>query len=275
MGILELTTVTVTVPRDRAPDLLERAVELLREELAKLPAELDPRSSSGAASDQGLPSIDEPPVRDPSIVQLADHRRSHGAAPSGDRAQTAADHHGLAPTVGEAPVRFLSDEQLGEHLRTAHEQPTFVGTYPNHPAALHEFFHELTTVNVKTMEVRRKPQTHSHGGGENYKAVRWPWKAGDEAIAARVVSASRSSYVGAAWRVLVTSSPQNRLTGPQLDAAVGLEGRRRNGVLARMSASCRIYGRVSPWQWDPSSKTYWMEPLQADLFSQALAQDPA
>jgi hypothetical protein len=262
MAADELTPVTVTVMLNLR-DIVERTVLLVREELAKPPGELNPTSSSDLASDQASPPMDETPERDPSIVQLADHRRSHGAAPSGNHAQPGADHKELAPTPGETSVADMSAGQLTDHLRTGHGHghPPLPGTSAGE---LHQFLHEI-----------HRELTHSHGGVDGYQAVSYPWEPGDEAIAAEVMSSSVSPHVEAAWRAFAATSRQNRLTGPQLDAAVGLEGRRRNGALSRMSASCRVRGRVGAWEWDPSTNTYWMEPLQAELFRRPLGQAQA
>ena len=229
----EMTTITVSVPRSRVPDLLERAAELMRDELERQANELI--------------AADAP----------------NGTAPPGNHSPTAG-HIELA-SLSNAPVRTLSVDQLKEHLRLGHGQTLpSVGRGDAGQAQLHQFLHEET-----------RPQTHGHGGGDNYKAVQRPWQPGDEAIAAEVVQASRSPYVRAAWRAFALSGPENRLSGPQLDAAMGIGGRRRNGVLARMSASCRIRGRVGAWEWDASTNTYWMKPLQAELFSRALGDASA
>ncbi len=97
------------------------------------------------------------------------------------------------------------------------------------------------------------------------------WQAGDVELAAEVMRSSASDRVRGAWRALAASGPQNRLTGPALDKAVGIEGRRRNGVLSRMVASCRVRNRVSPWRWDNTNNTYWMEARVAHIFTRALA----
>jgi hypothetical protein len=96
------------------------------------------------------------------------------------------------------------------------------------------------------------------------------WSPGDVEVAAEVMRSSMSDHVRAAWRALAASGPQNRLTGPEMDRAVGIEGRRRNGVLSRMVASCRVRNRVGPWHWDPANNTYWMGLTEAELFTQAL-----
>jgi hypothetical protein len=96
------------------------------------------------------------------------------------------------------------------------------------------------------------------------------WRADDVEVAAEVMRSSMSDHVRAAWRALAASGPQNRLTGVEMDRAVGIEGRRRNGVLSRMVASCRVRNRVGPWHWDPTNNTYWMGPTEAEIFTQAL-----
>lgn len=145
-------------------------------------------------------------------------------------------------------------------------------------ADLHEFAAKLlreesqqadgVRPNQGTGELRTAPEAIR--SGDVAKPSLQEWSADDVEVAAEVMRSSMSDYVRAAWRALAASGPQNRLTGPEMDRAVGIEGRRRNGVLSRMVASCRVRSRVGPWHWDPTNNTYWMGVTEAEVFTQAL-----
>jgi hypothetical protein len=96
------------------------------------------------------------------------------------------------------------------------------------------------------------------------------WKEGDSSLAQQIVAAG-NDHARAAWRALAMSSPESRLNGEQLDAAVQMPRRERNGLLSKMSRSCTTRGRDFTWQYDQGTDSYWMDPPVAELFRRALA----
>jgi hypothetical protein len=99
------------------------------------------------------------------------------------------------------------------------------------------------------------------------------WQPGDDDLAYRVLSRSNPAS-RKLWTALIGSSTDHRLTGDDLNAAVGMAGRSRNALLSQMSRSChaRDVNRGGAWQWDSTTNTYWMEPPERDLFEEALGR---
>ena len=95
------------------------------------------------------------------------------------------------------------------------------------------------------------------------------WRESDAQLAQQVVGAG-NDHARAAWHALASSSPEMRLNGDQLDLAVQMPRRERNGLLSKMSRSCTTRGRDGAWRYDQATDTYWMDPLPAELFRQAL-----
>lgn len=95
-----------------------------------------------------------------------------------------------------------------------------------------------------------------------------PWEPGDEALAEKVGSAANAN--GRAIYRLLAENAGAPVDYQELDAAAGMDGHRRAGVLGSMGRTCNTRGRVIPWTWDSERHTYMMPAELGPLFLRVL-----
>jgi hypothetical protein len=103
---------------------------------------------------------------------------------------------------------------------------------------------------------------------ESSDAPSHAWRPGDEDLAHQVVLAGNDN-ARAIYRVLAEHAG-SAVDFRDLDAAAGMDGLRRAGLLGAMGRTCWHRGREVPWTWDSDRHTYTMSASVAEMFLAAL-----
>jgi hypothetical protein len=133
--------------------------------------------------------------------------------------------------------------------------------------------HRLADLYQLTAEWAQAPDSNAPTGvapGGAPTSMEWLWRVTDDDLAYQVVRAGNKN-ARAIYAVLaqIAGKPVSYV---DLDAACGMEGHQRAGLLGSMGRACWHRKRTTPWHWDAESHTYTMPAEVGPLFLRALSR---
>jgi hypothetical protein len=100
--------------------------------------------------------------------------------------------------------------------------------------------------------------------------MEWLWRPSDDELAYQVVYAGNKN-ARAIYRVLAQNAG-TPVSYIDLNAACGMEGLKRAGLLGSIGRTCWHRKRTIPWRWDAERHTYTMPAEIGSMFLKALSR---